>query len=87
MGHPYHEVTHLANQKRPGAAAPVRRPSLVVARIISGEVCAREEFPILLEPGDDPFLDETARQWEDSVLILQQKIICLRIFVIIYVYV
>lgn len=38
------------------------------ARIAAGETCACEELPVILEPGNDPFFDETSRQWAERVL-------------------
>ena len=38
------------------------------AGIASGEECACEDLPVILEPGDDPFFDETPRQWAERVL-------------------
>ena len=38
------------------------------ARIAGGEESACEELPVILEPGDDPFFDETPRQWAERVL-------------------
>ncbi len=38
------------------------------ARIAGGEECACEELPVILEPGDDPFFDETSQQWAERVL-------------------
>jgi hypothetical protein len=37
-------------------------------RIALGEKCACEELPVILEPGNDPFFEETARQWADRIL-------------------
>ena len=38
------------------------------ARIANGEKCVCEELPVILEPGDDPFFDETPTQWAERAL-------------------
>jgi hypothetical protein len=38
------------------------------ARIANSETCACEELPVVLEPEDDPFFDETSQQWAEWVL-------------------
>jgi hypothetical protein len=38
------------------------------ARIASGEKCVCEELPVILDPADDPFFDETPRQWAERAL-------------------
>jgi hypothetical protein len=38
------------------------------ARIANGETCVCEELPVILDPEDDPFFNETPRQWAERVL-------------------
>jgi hypothetical protein len=38
------------------------------ARIADGATCVREDLPVVLDPWDDPFFDETLRQWAERVL-------------------
>ena len=38
------------------------------ARIAGSEARACEELPIILDPEDDPFFDETPRRWAERVL-------------------
>jgi hypothetical protein len=38
------------------------------ARNANDETCVCEESPIVLKPEDDPFFDETPRQWAERVL-------------------
>ena len=43
------------------------------ARIAGGEESACEELPVILEPGDDTFFDETPTQWAERVLTRKPK--------------
>jgi hypothetical protein len=37
-------------------------------RAANGEACVCEELPVVLEPADDPFFNETPLQWAERVL-------------------